>query len=254
MKRLLTAVALLVFALYLIFWSPNPVFFGAATLVGVLCYREYSELVVRHGIRSQLWLGMAGGLLLLFLPRHALIGISLLIVLAFIIALRDRELRDVLPEVACIALGAFYTFSPWRFAIELRAISVHLLFFALALNWAGDSLAYYVGRRFGKHRLAPAVSPSKSWEGSLASVAGSVLFGVFYLGYFGPHFPAWQVVTMAISANVAGQFGDLAESAMKRGAGVKDSGELLPGHGGVLDRLDSSMFAIPVVYLFSLWK
>ncbi len=82
--------------------------------------------------------------------------------------------------MASAFLGAFYTFAPWRFAIDLRSISVHLLFFALALNWVGDSAAYYVGRRFGKHKLAPVVSPGKSWEGAIASVVGAVLFGVFY--------------------------------------------------------------------------
>jgi phosphatidate cytidylyltransferase len=251
MKRLLTAVALLILALYLIFWSPYPVFFGAAVLMGLLCYREYSSLVLRHGIRSQVWLGMVGGVGLLFLPEYAFIGISLLIIFAFTLALRNADLKGVLPGVACVVLGVFYTFGPWRFAIDLRAESVHLLFFGLALNWAGDSIAYYVGRRLGKHQLARVVSPKKSWEGALASVAGSIIFGILYVGHFVPRFSMWKIIVMAVAANVAGQFGDLAESAIKRGAGVKDSGELLPGHGGMLDRVDSSLFALPVVYLFT---
>jgi phosphatidate cytidylyltransferase len=105
-----------------------------------------------------------------------------------------------------------------------------------------------VGRAIGKHKLAPSVSPGKSWEGAVASVFGSILFGVLYVGHFVPQIPIWQVALIAGVANVAGQFGDLAESALKRGAGLKDSGTLLPGHGGFLDRLDSSLFALPVVY------
>jgi phosphatidate cytidylyltransferase len=124
-----------------------------------------------------------------------------------------------------------------------------MLFFALALNWAGDTVAYYVGRQFGRHKLAPLVSPKKSWEGAIASVAGSILFGVLYLGHFMPSLRWWQIIGMAVVGNVAGQFGDLAESAMKRGAGVKDSGSILPGHGGLLDRVDSTLFALPVIYV-----
>jgi phosphatidate cytidylyltransferase len=180
-------------------------------------------------------------------------GASIFLLCSFVVALRLNSLRDVLLQVACCFMGAFYAFAPWRFAADLREVSVHLLFFALALNWVGDSAAYYIGRQFGKHKLAPRVSPGKSWEGAIASVLGAVLFGLLYLGHFLPQIPWWQVIVMAAIANTAGQLGDLAESALKRGAGVKDSGNLLPGHGGILDRVDSSLFALPVVYvLYSL--
>jgi phosphatidate cytidylyltransferase len=106
-----------------------------------------------------------------------------------------------------------------------------------------------VGRAIGKHKLAPTISPGKSWEGAIASVAGSVIFGLLYVGHFVPQIALWQVAIIAAVANVAGQFGDLAESALKRGSGLKDSSNLLPGHGGFLDRLDSSLFALPVVYV-----
>ncbi len=248
MKRLLTAIGLLAAAFYLIFWAPQLIFLGAALLMSFLCYREYSGLVAAHEIKRPGVFGILAGILILFAPQYTLIGVTVLVLLAFIAALRLEDMRHVLPQVACVLLGAFYTFAPWRFSVDLRALSVHLLFFALALNWAGDSIAYYVGRRFGKHKLAPVVSPKKSWEGAIASVLGSVIFGVVYLGYFVPLMAKWNIVVIAIAANVAGQLGDLAESAIKRGAGVKDSGDLLPGHGGMLDRVDSSLFALPVVY------
>ena len=248
MTRVLTAIALIAVAVYLIWWAPGLVFMAAAVAMSLLCYWEYSGLVAKHAIPRPGIFGFLAGLLIFFRPQETLTGISLLVVLAFITSLRYLNLRDVLPQVACAFLGAFYAFAPWRFAIDLRKESVHLLFFALALNWAGDTAAFYVGRRWGRRKLAPIVSPQKTWEGAAASALGSVIFGFLYLGYFTPEIPRWQIAVMAILGNAAGQFGDLAESAMKRGAGVKDSGTVLPGHGGILDRVDSSLFALPVVY------
>ncbi len=249
MNRVLTALGLIAVALYLVFWSHPYVFLGAATLMSLLCYREFSDLVVAHGIRKPAAFGLLAGLLILFWPAHALIGVTLVGILAFAMALRFDSLRDVLPAVACSLLGAFYTFAPWHYAVELRERSVHLLFFALSLNWAGDSVAYYVGRSLGRHRLAPSVSPNKSWEGAIASVIGSIILGTFYLSYFVPGISLWKIAIIASLSNAAGQLGDLAESAIKRGAGVKDSGSLLPGHGGMLDRVDSSLFSLPVAFL-----
>lgn len=248
MSRLLTGIGLAAVGAYLIGWAPDPLFLAAAVLISVLCYWEYRGIVAAHSIARPGVFGLLAGLIILFWPEHTLMGVSLLLVFAFVAALRAQTLRDVLPRVAANFLGAFYTFAPWRFSIDLRQINHHLLLFALALNWAGDTAAYYAGRSFGKHKLAPAVSPGKSWEGAAASVFGSVLFGVVYLEYFVKQLSWWQIIVLAIAGNIAGQFGDLAESAIKRGANVKDSGNLLPGHGGMLDRVDSSLFALPVVY------
>jgi len=248
MKRLLTAIALIAVALYLIFLAPHVVFLLAATLMGCLCYFEYSGLVEKYGFQTSVVFGFLCGLVILFRPEYTLLGVVLLSIATLTRSLTLQNLRDILPLVACALFGAFYAFAPWRFAIALRAVSVHLLFFALALNWAGDSAAFYVGRKFGRHKLAPVISPKKSWEGACASVAASLLFGFLYLGYLMPRLPGWQIAVMAVCGNIAGQLGDLVESAIKRGAGVKDSGHLLPGHGGMLDRVDSSLFALPVVY------
>ena len=250
MRRLITALALIVVAAYLIGWSPYPVFAGAALLMGVLCYREYAGLVAAHGVPRCGLLGLLAGVAIIFWPQQALAIGSLLFVGAFILALRLHNLREVLPAVACEFLGSVYTFAAWRFAVDLRAESKHLLFFALALNWIGDSAAYYAGRAFGKHRMAPVVSPKKTWEGAAASILGSLLFGIVYLHYSG-YGRWWQAAILAVVGNIAGQLGDLAESAIKRGGGVKDSGSFLPGHGGMLDRVDSSLFTLPVIYLLN---
>lgn len=253
MSRIITGLLLALFACYIIFLSPPLVFRITAFVVGAQCYQEYSGLVTAHGFHRSLWFGLLAGIALIFANGNmTLLGLSVLVVAALSFALRRDNLRDILPEAACLFFGVLYTFLPWRFAELLRMHSVHWLFFALALNWFGDTAAYYTGRAVGKHRLAPIVSPKKSWEGAAGAIFGSVVFGLVYMGYFVPGVAAWKIVLIAVVGNIAGQFGDLAESAIKRGAGVKDSGSLLPGHGGLLDRVDSSLFAVPVVYALSL--
>jgi phosphatidate cytidylyltransferase len=167
-----------------------------------------------------------------------------------VLAMRTADLSQSLPRAAMLLMGIAYIFGCWKCAIPVREDfgSRHWLMYALLLNWAGDIGAYYIGRPFGKHKLAPVVSPKKSWEGSIASVVTSVLVAGAYLWHFVPGLNPFHILGLTVAANIAGQFGDLAESTLKRGAGVKDSGGLLPGHGGFLDRVDSTLFALPVVY------
>lgn len=248
MKRLLTALALIIFAVYLVFLAPSSVFIGAALVVGALCYWEFSTVIAAQGIDRPGIIGVLIGSVIVFWPRQVFWAAMLFLALELTLLLRKPNLREIVPEAGSVVLGAFYAFVPWRLAVDLRQESIHLLFFALALNWVGDSAAFYFGRRFGKHKLAPTISPGKSWEGAAASVVASTLFGLLYLGNMLSSLPLSLVAVMAFGGNVAGQLGDLVESSIKRGAGIKDSGNLLPGHGGVLDRLDSSMFAVPIVY------
>jgi phosphatidate cytidylyltransferase len=116
--------------------------------------------------------------------------------------------------------------------------------------WVGDSAAYYGGRIFGRHTLAPRISPKKTVEGAVAGLAGSVAAGVFLERWLISNERVLSMALICLVAAIAGQIGDLAESALKRSAGVKDSSSLLPGHGGMLDRLDSLLFAAPVFYWF----
>src|SRR5580698_8682130 len=167
---------------------------------------------------------------------------------AMMLALRVRELASALPSAAVFLLGVIYIFGAWRCAIGLREINPHWLMIALLVSWAGDTAAFYVGRAFGRHKLAPRVSPGKTWEGFFGSVAGGTLAAGVYAHYLIPSAPMAAVLALAAAANIAGQIGDLCESALKRGAGVKDSGTSLPGHGGWLDRIDSTLFSVPVVY------
>ena len=248
MKRVLTALVLIPVFLYLILWAPYWAFLATIAAVSVLCFREYANLVALHRIPKPGLFGYAAGLLVLFVPAKDFAFFVLVAILAMALALRVRDLAQALPSAAALLLGVLYVFGTFRCAIELRAISAYWLFFALSLNWAGDIAALYVGRLIGRHKLAPQASPAKTWEGSAASVAASLVYAVFYFPRLLPETPLAEALALTAVANVAGQIGDLCESAIKRGAGVKDSGTWLPGHGGWLDRVDSSLFALPVVY------
>jgi phosphatidate cytidylyltransferase len=144
--------------------------------------------------------------------------------------------------------GAVYIGGAWFCAFNLRLLNPHWLLFAFLLCWIGDTAAFYIGKNFGRHKLAPKISPAKTWEGAVASVIGGVMVGVLYAYYLIPSAPLPIVVLIAAAGNIAGQLGDLVESAYKRWGGVKDSGSSLPGHGGWLDRIDSSLLSIPAVY------
>ena len=248
MKRVLTALLLIPTFCYIILWAPTWAFLAAVAAVAILCFREYSELTSLHAIEKPGVFGLVAGLLLLFLPGKDFAFLVLVAILAMALALRSRELAEALPAAATLLLGVVYVFGSLRCGIDLHGISPYWLFFALSLNWAGDIAALYVGRLIGRHKMAPRVSPAKSWEGAAASVTASVVYGALYFPRLLPSVPLLEGLGLAALANVAGQFGDLCESGLKRGAGVKDSGTLLPGHGGWLDRVDSSLFALPIVY------
>lgn len=248
MKRVVTALLLIPFFCYIVLWAAPWAFLATVAAVAVLCFREFSELAALHGIGKPGLFGYVAGLLVLLLPGKDGAFFVLIAILAMSLALRSRQMSKALPDAAVLLLGVAYIFGSLRCAVELRVISPYWLFFALSLNWAGDIAALYVGRMLGRHKLAPEVSPAKSWEGSIGSTVASVIYGALYFPRLLPSVPLAEALGLTVLANIAGQLGDLCESAIKRGAGVKDSGNLLPGHGGWLDRVDSTLFALPVVY------
>jgi len=165
-----------------------------------------------------------------------------------------RPLVETLPAAGISSSALVLLALPLSYAIRLHGVSQagpFLLLFALVITWIGDTAAYFAGRAVGRHPLAPHLSPKKTWEGSLASFAGAVLAGLAFR--YRVNVEPGHLIGMAAAGNVAGQVGDLLESAYKRSAGVKDSGALLPGHGGVLDRIDALVLAFPVVWYYWLW-
>ncbi len=247
MKRVATALVLIPVVVWLVLQAPWWAFAAALAAVGLLAFHEFDGIAVAQGVARAGWPGMAAGLLLLFAPDPFLV-VALIALLAMTMALRVSDLARALPSASAFVLGVIYIFGAWRCAIELREVNPHWLMIALLVSWAGDTAALYVGRSLGRHKLAPRVSPGKTWEGSVGSVAGAAIAAGVYAHYLIPEQPIAVVLAIAALANVAGQAGDLCESAFKRGADLKDSGTMLPGHGGWLDRIDSTLFTVPVVY------
>jgi phosphatidate cytidylyltransferase len=167
-----------------------------------------------------------------------------------------RPLVEALPAAGISSSALLFVALPLSYAVRVHGISLvgrYLLLFVLVITWVGDSAAYFVGRAIGKHPFAAHLSPKKTWEGALASFLSALVVALLakYLGKV--NIETTHLIGMAAVGNVAGQMGDLLESAYKRSAGVKDSGALLPGHGGVLDRIDALILAIPVVWYYWIW-
>lgn len=171
-----------------------------------------------------------------------------------LIVYSEKELSELLYIISTYMLGFLYVGL-------LPALTTKLLLLNHGLNWflvcicvvfGGDIAAYFVGRTFGKHKLIPSISPNKTWEGAAGGLVASVILGTLVGKYFFPHNSVWELsVSCAVSSFLA-QSGDFFESLVKRVAGSKDSGFLLPGHGGFLDRFDGILFALPVFYYIAL--
>jgi phosphatidate cytidylyltransferase len=219
MKRILTALALAAPVILLILRAHPYLFLAVTAAVGICCLREFRRLASEHGVPVDLTVGIVAGTALVWAPRADAALLPLPLLAAMMLALRRANLKDVLLAGGGMAAALLYCFAPWRCAALLREIDPHWLLYALALNWLGDIGAFCVGSRFGRRKLAPAISPGKSWEGAAASIIFSVLFGVLYARQFLPAEPLWLVAPMTAVANAAGQIGDLCESAMKRGRG-----------------------------------
>jgi phosphatidate cytidylyltransferase len=156
--------------------------------------------------------------------------------------------------LAVSAAALIFFVLPFSTVIRIHGaprVGKQLLLFTLLLVWAGDTMAYFVGRNIGRHPMAPHLSPRKTWEGALGNLAGSVIVALVVQQWL--DIPLRHLIGMAVLANIAGQGGDLLESSYKRSAGIKESGTILPGHGGMLDRIDALILAAPVVWYYFTW-
>lgn len=267
MKRVLTGAVLIALVAALIYFDIPWLITAFSALVALLAGLEFRGLTAQAKSPIPLWWTIAAIALFFAIsasrPFEQITAVSFLMLLLFVWNALRSSLDRVLPETAAGAFLVLYIAYPLSLIPRILAFeqgTVLLLFLFLCV-WCGDIAALYVGKAFGRHKLAPALSPNKTWEGAIASVAGSVLFGMALI-VFGNWLPAhasgftrlsttepsWHFLILAILLNVAAQLGDLVESALKRGVGVKDSGTLLPGHGGVLDRIDALLVAAPVLW------
>jgi len=296
MKRVLTAAVLVPVVLLILFKAPNSLYSGFIGLIAVLAVHEYFGIAFRYQQKLHAYvMEVAIGLYFLGQCLYGInafgienfgraferwandaTGVRVLPLVLVALGMFLWQMRDVLPAAAFSYFGFIYV------AYTLGVISTigHFengrvtVFVFLLVVWSGDIFAYYIGRSFGKHKLAERISPKKTWEGAIASTAGAILVSVFLFHYIHSlgtllvklhalsaesllftdirlYAPDWRVAAaFGLLVNIAAQLGDLAESAFKRGADIKDSGTLLPGHGGILDRIDAMLFAAPVLWFF----
>ncbi len=293
LKRIATAVVLIPIVLALILRAPVPVLAVVAGIVALLTIHEFLKLTESYGVQPMGWqTHLFAGLFFVWLAISAddpppLSTGKFLVTLGFAAALvpfifltramRNKDLSSGYPAAAASVFAFTYVAIPMAMLVQLRqqAAGAFYLLYLLLVVWAGDIFAYFVGKAIGRHLMAPRMSPKKTWEGAAASVAASVVVGWLLFshaegissallrvglitrpgGMWGLETPAMgPVLLLTIILNIAAQLGDLVESLIKRGAGVKDSGAILPGHGGMLDRIDALLFAAPVLWYYAAWR
>jgi len=293
LKRVLTAVVLIPIVLVLVLRAPVPVLALVAALVALLAVQELLKLAETYGIRPFRWpTYIFVGLFFLFVAlspaNKPLLATAILVytvgfaaaIAPFIfltVGMRRADLSSAFPAAAVSVLAFVYIALPVGFLVQIREqwSGAFMLLYLLLVVWAGDIFAYFVGRSLGRHLMSPRISPKKTWEGAVASLIASLVVGMLLYNYAMPissallrahlierrdgYFalqkpPLWPTLLLSAAINIAAQLGDLVESLIKRGAGVKDSGTLLPGHGGMLDRIDALLFAAPVLWYYAAWR
>jgi phosphatidate cytidylyltransferase len=279
--RILTAAVLMPAVAAAVWWGPTALVAALGGLVALLALREFFNLGARLNLQAyRVWTSLCalgiffqqltatgaqphhvsyqtGNNLQLVVtpampefPLELVLFVFVLGCVAIIFASR-RPLAEALGDIGISAAGLVFIALPLSAVVRIHGLGTtgpKLLLFTLLLVWVGDTLAYFVGRSFGRMPMAPQLSPKKTWEGAAANLLGSVIVALVLFSWL--DIDAFQAVFMACLANAAGQAGDLLKSAYKRGAGVKDSGTLLPGHGGILDRIDALILAAPVVWYY----
>lgn len=187
-----------------------------------------------------------------FISRLDIVYVVVVLLLLHTVASKNRVTYD---DVAVSTLSIFYIGTGFHYLIAVRnspAGGLDTLLFAMIIVWLTDSGAYFVGRALGKHKLWPAISPNKTWEGSIGGNVVALVFAAIYLQFFPQAYGFWPMMGIALVLSIIGSLGDLIESALKRFYGVKDSGKILPGHGGILDRFDSLLLVLPMIHFFGI--
>jgi phosphatidate cytidylyltransferase len=294
LKRVLTAVVLIPIVLLLVLRAPVPAVAAVAALVALLAVQELLKLAEAYGIIPLQWptyIFVALFFLLLALnagDAKPLVSTAIFVYTAGFaaalspfyftaIAMQRSDLRSAFPSALVSTFAFVYIALPMAMLVQTRQqwAGPYWVLFVLLVVWAGDIFAYFVGRSVGRNLMSPRISPKKTWEGAMASLAASLIVGILLYKHALPissallnaHLierrdglfalekpPLWPILLLSAAINIAAQLGDLVESLIKRGAGAKDSGSLLPGHGGMLDRIDALLFAALVLWYYASWR
>jgi len=245
-----------------VFYASLGLFAGLLFVLSALALQEFYRMALPDSRRLESSLSIVAGvsccvgLVYAESPPAVLVSLVLpFICVAMVYLFRFQEMQTVSRDFAVSLLGILYIPVLLAHAVLLRMLpdGRNWIFLVLFIVMASDSFAYFVGKKFGRHRLYEAVSPKKSIEGSLGGLVGGVLGASICKAWFFPGLSGVDVVLLGTAVGVFSQVGDLVESLLKRSFGVKDSGTLIPGHGGVLDRLDSLLFAFPLTYYYAVW-
>jgi len=249
--------------LFLILYVSALWLFAAISALTLTALLEYTNLnIIQKKDRFSDFLGIVSGVsippICYFFGLYAMLPALLVALFIFFFAgmLRKEQFKDAVMDTAFKTLGIIYIAVPLSYVILLRNL-VHgrwWLLFILFVIWASDTFAYFTGKTVGRHKLSPYVSPNKTVEGAIGGLAGAVIAGCVMNKYFTMGMPIAEAAALSVILGIIGIIGDLAESLLKRSAGVKDSGHIIPGHGGVLDRIDSLLFPVPFVYYFLIFR
>jgi phosphatidate cytidylyltransferase len=253
-QRVLSALVGIPVLVALVGWGPSWLFTILVLLLAVGAQLELYRMFGEAGIEADRSIGLLLGALVVLAfasGRPVLLPLALSLAVVVVVALgvrRDAGAERAWAGVTLTLLGVCYCAWLLGHAIWLRALpgGQVLTLFALGVTWCGESAAYFVGRRFGRRQLAPRVSPGKTVEGAVAQLIASTAAAVVGAPLVPFSFP--EAAAVGVLLGVVGQIGDLSESFLKRSAGAKDAGRLIPGHGGLLDRLDSLLFNVPALY------
>ncbi|GAA0365324.1 phosphatidate cytidylyltransferase [Bacillus horti] len=236
-----------------------------ATLISLLAIIGYIELLRMAKIKASSIPALLGQIMLILILTSAfvepsstfleqyhlqvLVGVSLLLLTSIVFSKNAFTIE----QAGLLFIGLIYIGYGFYFLIETRLeLGLQWTFFIILIIWCTDSGAYFTGRRFGKRKLWPTISPNKTIEGAIGGIIFALIVGLIF--YWTTKLESLSVLLLvSIIISIIGQLGDLAESAIKRHFHVKDSGRLLPGHGGVLDRFDSILFAFPMVYILQIF-
>ncbi len=255
LMRILMGVILIPIAIYLTLFSHDYLFFAVLLLITLLATREFIPLVKKENIFLPIPLMWVSGIAI---PFSLIIGdqkvfLCIIFILLFILFLfkmfSNNPVERVIEDISYSFFAIIFLPFLFSFIVLVREVNTMWLMFLFFVIWASDTFAYFTGITLGKHKLIPKVSPKKSYEGLIGGIIGALIVA-FIFNYYFFHLSILKIFIIAIDVIVAGVIGDLIESMIKRSANVKDSGNIIPGHGGILDRFDSILFAAPVLYFY----
>ncbi len=257
LKRLLSTLVLLPVLLWIVMAGPMWLFGTTIVLIGALGQWEFTGMFERAGLRTNRAMGLIGGVAVtasFALPLSERLAFTAVLLAVLAAGLwRPGGTRVAWEPAAITVFGICYVnwllgYGFWLRDLEAGREWVLLLIW---VTWLGETAAYLVGSAIGRHPLAPAISPRKTLEGAAAQLIVSVLAAIVARAWFFGALPLGHAVAVGAGLGVVGQVGDLVESALKRSVGTKDTGRLIPGHGGMLDRIDSLLFNTPVLFYYA---